>query len=272
VSEVEGAAFRTGEPLCAGLARSARNRFQPPLIRRRRRSADHSPPCWHTGAVTELAVPQSNGELTSHSLVELAVARLRYEILSGATDPGERLVEQHLTQRLGISRAPLREALRLLAEQGLVEHIPRRGSRVATLSDRDVTELYAVRDVLEQYVVTAALPVAGPHRLAGMRAGLDAMTRASRKNDRLVIADAHRAFHVALAALGDNRQLTIMYDQVLTKIQLYMAMNLRREAETTTDQMDGVRRHQRLFEAVRAGDPQTVLAALAGHGARSYLD
>ncbi|HEU5107783.1 MAG TPA: GntR family transcriptional regulator, partial [Micromonosporaceae bacterium] len=60
--------------------------------------------------------------LESHSLVELAVRRLRSEILSGRTDPGERLVEEQLTRRLGISRAPLREALRLLAEQGLVEH------------------------------------------------------------------------------------------------------------------------------------------------------
>src|SRR6185369_11907120 len=84
--------------------------------------------CWQTGMVMEVV----GGELSSLSLVELAVARLKYEILSGATDPGERLVEQHLTRRLGISRAPLREALRLLAEQGLVEHTPRRGSRVAT--------------------------------------------------------------------------------------------------------------------------------------------
>jgi len=212
------------------------------------------------------------GELSSLSLVELAVARLKYEILSGATDPGERLVEQHLTRRLGISRAPLREALRLLAEQGLVEHTPRRGSRVATLSDRDVTELYAVRDVLERQVVTMALPVTDPQTLAGMRAALTGMTTAAQTGDRLAIADAHRVFHVALAGIGGNRQLALIYDQILTKIQLYMAINLRREAETTADPLDGVRRHERLFAAVEGGDLPTVLAALAGHGAREYLD
>lgn len=222
--------------------------------------------------MTELALSGSNGELNSLSLVELAVARLKYEILSGATDPGERLVEQQLTARLGISRAPLREALRLLAEQGLVEHTPRRGSRVATLSDRDVRELYSVRDVLERHVVTTALPATGPERLAGMRVALEGMSQAARTGDRLAIADAHRVFHVALAALGDNRQLTGVYDQVLTKIQLYMALNLRREAESTADPMDGVRRHERLFAAVVDGDPEAVLTALATHGARSYLD
>ena len=113
---------------------------------------------WHTSHVDETAV---GGGLESYSLVELAVRRLRREILSGRTDPGERLVEEQLTRRLGISRAPLREALRLLAEQGLVEHVPRRGVRVATLSDRDVQELYALRDVLERHAVGPRCPVTG---------------------------------------------------------------------------------------------------------------
>jgi DNA-binding GntR family transcriptional regulator len=221
--------------------------------------------------VTEVALTQATGELTSLSLVELAVARLKYEILSGAADPGERLVEEQLTRRLGISRAPLREALRLLAEQGLVEHRPRRGSRVATLSERDVHELYAVRDVLERHVVAVALPLSGPGQLAGMRAALEAMQSAARSGDGLAIADAHRGFHVALAALSGNRQLSQIYDQILTKIQLYMAINLRREAESTADPMDGVRRHARLLAAVEGGDAATVLASLANHGARSYL-
>jgi DNA-binding GntR family transcriptional regulator len=98
-------------------------------------------------------VSVTDGELESYSLVELAVNRLSQEILSGRSDPGERLVEEQLTRRLGISRAPLREALRLLAQQGLVEHTPRRGARVATLSDADVRELYEVRDVLERHSV-----------------------------------------------------------------------------------------------------------------------
>jgi len=80
--------------------------------------------------------------LASSSLVELTVNRLRREILAGALTPGERLVEEQVTRRFGISRAPLREALRLLAQQGLVEHLPRRGVRVATLSDLDAEELF----------------------------------------------------------------------------------------------------------------------------------
>src|SRR5664279_1231948 len=92
--------------------------------------------------------------LHPHSLVDLAVSRLREEILSGALVPGERLVEEQLTKRFRISRAPLREALRLLGEQGLVEHLPRRGARVTTYSDRDFDELFAVRDALERFAAS----------------------------------------------------------------------------------------------------------------------
>jgi DNA-binding GntR family transcriptional regulator len=213
----------------------------------------------------------AEGELESLSLVELAVMRLSREILSGRSDPGERLVEEQLTRRLGISRAPLREALRLLAQQGLVEHIPRRGARVATLSPDDVRELYDVRDVLERHAVRQGLPVGPEAGLAGLRAALEAMREATAAGDRMVIADAHRRFHVALVALGGNRQLSALYESVLVRLQLYMAVNLRREAEVSRP-TDGVLRHERLFAVVRAGDADAVLAELSAHGARSYLD
>ncbi|MEG3633850.1 GntR family transcriptional regulator [Micromonospora palythoicola] len=220
--------------------------------------------------MNDVAASPAEGELESVSLVELAVARLTREILSGRSDPGERLVEEQLTRRLGISRAPLREALRLLAQRGLVEHVPRRGVRVATLSDRDVRELYELRDVLERFAVRSAIPVRRDTDLAGLRAALDQMRGATRDGDRLAVAESHRAFHVALVALAGNRQLSAVYDSILVKLQLYMAINLRREAEVAQPQ-DGVHRHERLFEAVAAGDPELVLAVLSEHGARSYL-
>ncbi len=209
----------------------------------------------------------SDGELETYSLVELAVDRLRRDILSGRTDPGERLIEEQLTRRLGISRAPLREAMRLLAQQGLVEHIPRRGVRVATLSDDDVRELYEVRDVLERHAV-AAMP-ARPD-LTALRAALEVMRAATGAGDRLELANAHRRFHVEVVRLGGNRQLAGLYESILVRIQLYMAVNMRREAEAARAE-DGVHRHERLFAAVEQGDPTGVLSELGAHGARAYL-
>jgi DNA-binding GntR family transcriptional regulator len=209
----------------------------------------------------------SDEELETYSLVELAVDRLRRDILSGRTDPGERLVEEQLTRRLGISRAPLREAMRLLAQQGLVEHIPRRGVRVATLSDDDVRELYEVRDVLERHAVAAMPPRPD---LTGLRAALDVMRKATDADDRLELANAHRRFHVEVVRLGGNRQLAGMYESVLVRIQLYMAVNMRREAEAARAS-EGVHRHERLFAAVADGDHAGIVAELSGHGARAYL-
>jgi DNA-binding GntR family transcriptional regulator len=206
-------------------------------------------------------------ELETYSLVELAVDRLRRDILSGRSDPGERLVEEQLTRRLGISRAPLREAMRLLAQQGLVEHIPRRGARVATLSDDDVRELYEVRDVLERHAVLSMPPQPD---LTGLRAALEVMRKATEADDRLELANAHRRFHTEVVALCGNRQLADLYGSVLVRIQLYMAVNMRREAEAARAS-DGVHRHEKLFTAVEMGDTEAILTALNAHGARTYL-
>jgi DNA-binding GntR family transcriptional regulator len=212
--------------------------------------------------------PVADVRLASSSLVELAVDQLRREILGGAFVPGDRLVEEQITRRFQISRAPLREALRLLAQQGLVEHLPRRGVRVATLSPTDVHELFELRDVLEHHAVVKALPGAG--NLAGLRRELAAMRDAAAAGRAFERADAHRRFHVELVRLAGRRQLLLAYEPILMRLQLHMAMNLRREEEAASAD-DGVRRHAVLLDAVETDDPDAVLTALAGHGAQTYL-
>jgi DNA-binding GntR family transcriptional regulator len=207
--------------------------------------------------------------LVSSSLVELTVNRLRSEILAGVLVPGERLVEEQVTRRFGISRAPLREALRLLAQQGLVEHLPRRGVRVATLSDLDAEELFELRDVLERFAISRALPCAETD-LQAARLELATMRRAATTGDLLVLADAHRRFHVELVALSGHRQLLEAYEPILLKLQMHMALNLRRESEIAAP-LDSIRRHAVLLEAVESNDYDTVIAALASHGAQTYL-
>src|ERR1700730_19272792 len=96
------------------------------------------------------------------TLVEVAGHRLRDAILRGDLQPGEKMVEEQLCADFGISRAPLREALRLLAQQGLVSHLPRRGSRVAAWSPTDILQLFALRHVLESHAIEPALPPADP--------------------------------------------------------------------------------------------------------------
>jgi DNA-binding GntR family transcriptional regulator len=210
------------------------------------------------------------GALESSSLVELTLRRLRHEILSGALAPGERLVEEHLTQRFGTSRAPLREALRQLGQQGLIEHLPRRGVRVAELSAGDADELFALRNVLERYAVEAAFARPGAASLAGVTAAWQQMAEAARAGDTYAENNAHQRFHVEVVALAGQRHLLLAFEPVILKLQLLMAANLRLEAEER-NAAEGVERHRRLLDALATGDAATVLDALAGHGARTYI-
>ena len=212
--------------------------------------------------------------LYAPSLVEMTSRRLRAEILSGELAPGQRLVEEQIRQRFAISRAPLREALRTLANQGLVEHLPRRGTRVTQLSARDIDELFGLRALLERYAAETAFPLRrsnGVDPLAEARAHLAQMREAVAASDELGKDDAHRAFHAAVVALAGNHQLDLALEPILLQLQRPMAANLRREA-AALGPYAGVERHERLLAALESNDRDTVLLALEQHGSRRYLD
>lgn len=208
-------------------------------------------------------------DIAPPSLAETVTGRLRDDILSGEFAPGDRIVEEQLTRRFGISRAPLREALRMLGQQGLVEHLPRRGVRVATLSETEVDGLFELREVLERYAITVAL-----QRLdldfAELDAALDMLAGAVDAGDGLAAATAHRRFHLALVELAGHRHLRAAYEPVLAKLQLYMATNLQREADEHSP-VEGLHRHRRLRDALATRDADVALRELGDHGARRFL-
>src|SRR3954447_20781202 len=202
------------------------------------------------------------GLLRPESLVDLTVRRLRGEIVRGAFAPGERLVEEQLTRRLGISRAPLREALRLLGQQGLVEHLPRRGVRVVALSARDIEELFSLRDVLECFALQCVLDRGGVPDAGGLAAARTAVERMERAagGDTSEQAAAHQAFHLSLVALAGHQHLMRVYEPLLLQLQLYMATNMRREAEQRPA-AEGPRRHRRPGGGGGGGGPGNALRA-----------
>lgn len=207
------------------------------------------------------------------SLVETVTRHVRSQVLSGELEPGERIVEESLCVALGVSRAPVREALRLLAQQGLVEHLPRRGFRVVEWSVADIVQLFELRRVLEEFAIRKALPFDeedGSDPFAGVRSALDDMRAAAEGGDTLGRDDAHRRFHEAVVAIAGSRQLDLLYAPILLKLQLPMARNMREEARVS-DPADGIRRHEELLDAVASNDRATALAGLARHGELTYL-
>ena len=209
--------------------------------------------------------------IEQRSLVDLAVTEIQRLIYIGTYKPGDKLVEEQLGDELGISRPPLREALRELAQRGIVEQLPRRGSRVVSLSAQEVAEIYSLRGVLERFAVTSSLPSPNRQSIESMWNALADMTKAAANNDHGGIVRSNRDFHVALVSMADHSLLLKTYVGLMDKMQLCMSDNLRLETTASGDYEVGVRRHQSLLDAIEGGDLDQILAALDSHGERQLL-
>lgn len=226
-------------------------------------------------AMTDAPAPQPGSRApriaTPPSLVDLAVDTLRRMILRGDLPPGARLVENQLTHELGISRPPLREALRILEREGLAVQQPRRGVIVAPLTLHDVYEIFTMRRELELFAVRLGVPVRDPSRLERCRAGLAAMESAARADDVATHAEAAFEFHVSVIALAGHRRLEDAYRRMQLQMLLCIAMN-RRARGVGENLLQDVARHRRLLAKIEAGDPAVVLDELMHHGDRTFLD
>jgi len=213
----------------------------------------------------------ARGRIDAPSLVQLAAESIRDMILSGRLSPGDRLIEERLTEELGISRPPLREALRLMQQEGLIENRPRRGSVVTTLTDQDVLEILTLRSALERLAIELGVPVNDPARLEVCRSALARMEECARAEDRAGIVTHAYAFHASIVALAGHRRLNDSYASVQRQQMLCMARNLYTREHEYEDLVTHVARHRHLLDVIEAGDPDAVLAELAVHGERSFL-
>ena len=196
---------------------------------------------------------------------------LRGLILDGDFVPGERLIEEQLADRFGVSRPPIREALRILSQNGLVVGVPRRGFTVVALTADDIRQLYDLRFALERTAIELGVPVGDPSLLAPLQSAVDRMSSKAAQRDPDEMLRANSAFHTALVALPANRWLDDAYARISQQLDLCMAMNLRFRQQMYNDPLDSVRRHQSLVDLIAKGKTAPILSALSAHGDRSFL-
>src|SRR5436309_2710116 len=139
--------------------------------------------------------------------VERVRAHLERGILEGLLKPGERLVEQEICRRVGCGRSPVREALRLLTAEGLVEVHPRRGARVSQITAREVRDTFEVFEALETLGTRLAARHIGPRHVRSFGRVLDAMRRSVGDGDLRGYFRLNARFHWTIYAASGNRTL-----------------------------------------------------------------
>ncbi len=197
------------------------------------------------------------------TLREGVLQRVKGAIFDGTLVPGERVNEGRIADQLGISRAPLREALAALAEEGLVIRVPRKGSFVAKISMTDGINMYEVRNALEAFAVERADQPSLAF-IANLNTLVDEMANAADKREIAVLVDVDCRFHEQLVLLSGNPWLRRAWQQMNSTTSLFYLHMLNSGAVT----FEEVSLHHRtIVQGLERGD-----MALAAQVVRQQYD
>ena len=188
--------------------------------------------------------------MESRPIREIAYEVLKHAIITGEIPAGERIVETDYAERLHISRTPLREALRKLERDGLVEYVLRRGVVVRAFTIADVEEIYTIRNALEMLTLPAIIRNATAEDVASLKERLREMDEVMAHGDIETLSPMARAFHSQLTALcRQNRILRVIegQDEFITR---FSAMAIRQENRRSQAHEE----HYKLVEYVEKRD------------------
>lgn len=212
--------------------------------------------------------------MSQPSLVDLVEGSLREAIFGGRLRPGDRVSDARIAAEMGISRAPVREAIRHLAVRGLLREEPRRGAFVARLTRSGASEIYACRRALEglaaRCVATSAERDTHVARLRALIAEMDAQGRAG---DMLRVAETDQRFHLALCEMAGNDWLLRLYGQLSDQTRLMQTID--QLAHAGQDPRVAIALHEPIVLAIASGDPAQAERAILEHidlSERLFLD
>lgn len=184
------------------------------------------------------------------TLREKILETIRDAIISGGLKPGEKVAEPELAERFGISRTPIREAFRQLESEGYLTVIPRKGAVVASFSQRDVEEFYAIKSILEGYAARRACAKLTPREIDKLQSINDKLSLLAEEGDVKHFFKVHNSFHELFVKAADNGKLTEMIINLVERFQLLRVASL-----SIPGRMEfSVKEHQKIIEAFRNGD------------------
>lgn len=201
------------------------------------------------------------GKLENLTLWQRVHEHLRQEILDNRLPPDSELNEVALSQSLGVSRGPVREAIGRLASEGLVTVRPRRGAVVTALSAQEFLSAYQLREALETLAIKLAVPRLGPADLDRLQRLVDEMVGAADASDVDAFFRANAAFHATFVAASENAMLQDTMSRILGQMGRYQmrSVALRGSLRRSIDE------HSAILTAVRAGDADEAARLLGEH-------
>lgn len=186
---------------------------------------------------------------------------LRQAILRGELKPGERLMEIQLANKLGVSRTPIREAIRKLELEGLVLMIPRRGAEVAEITEKSLRDVLEVRGVLEELAVELACERIGEADIEKLREAAKEFEEVSKSDDVTALAEADVKFHDIIYFATENQRLIQLLYNLREQMYRYRVEYLkRREVHATL-----FAEHEHIIECIVQHDKVAAKQAISTH-------
>ena len=194
-------------------------------------------------------------------LRDVVFKTLRQAILTGELKPGERLMEIHLANKLGVSRTPIREAIRKLELEGLVTMVPRRGAQVAQITEKNMSDVLEVRRALDELAVELACLRITQEEKEQLKEACLNFEKIVITNDVHEIAKADVAFHDIIFAATGNGRLSQMVNNLAEQMYRYRYEYIKDEKQH--DML--VKEHRKIYDSIIANDTDSAKEAIRIH-------
>lgn len=186
---------------------------------------------------------------------------LRDAILKGELKPGERLMEMHLANKLGVSRTPIREAIRMLEQEGLAVTILRKGAQVAKMTEKDMENVLEIRDALDELAVSNACEKVTKEGLEQLIVAMKDFELTTMTGDVRRIVAADEAFHNVIYHIADNPKLENIVNNLREQIYRYRYEYIKdKQAYTQL-----IQEHHMIVEGLQKKDQNSVREAMRIH-------
>lgn len=186
---------------------------------------------------------------------------LREAILKGELKPGERLMELQLASKLGVSRTPIREAIRMLEQEGLAVTIPRKGAEVAKMTEKDMEDVLQIREALDELAVQLACGQITDEDFVSLKNAMEAFKDYSKLHDVKHLAEADVKFHDIIYQATGNTKLVTMLNNLREQIYRYRVEYLKDEAKYDVL----IKEHEEIYQGLLERSKEKVTEAMHRH-------